>query len=138
MQYPSREDYLKSIYLLHQKNGEVRECEIAEYMGYSKASVCNMVKNLEKQGYVTVQCNDVRLTDCGRRCATEVYRKYLTVTLILMTVLGIDEDRAREEACRMEHVISQETVEALEGILKERGVIFYDSSVGKAIYQEMG
>lgn len=120
--HKSGEDYIKAIYLLRQKNGEVRECEIAEVMGYSKASVCNMVKILTQQGYVTRFQNDVQLTELGLQTAQTIYEKYLITREFMISVLNVQTAIAEKDACHLEHILSAETVKALQNQLAQKGV----------------
>lgn len=129
--HKSGENYLKTIYLLHEKYGEVRECDIAENMGYSKPSVCHMVKVLSEQGYIFIKDNDVRLSPLGMETAKKVHFKFLVVRCFLMTILGVDEVTANQDACEIEHIISNESLSALNSLLVEKGVDFYGSSISK-------
>lgn len=112
--HKSGEDYLKVIYLLHQKQGEVRECDVAEVMGYSKASVCNMVKTLTGQGYVTHFQHDVQLTELGLQTAQTIYEKYLVARAFMISVLQIQAATAERDACHLKHILSDETIMALQ------------------------
>lgn len=104
--HKSGENYLKTIYLLHEKYGEVRECDIAENMGYSKPSVCHMVKVLSEQGYIFIKDNDVRLSPLGMETAKKVHFKFLVVRCFLITILGVDEVTANQDACEIEHAVN--------------------------------
>ena len=119
--HKSGEDYLKVIYLLHQKKGEVRECDIAEVMGYSKASVCNMVKALTGQGYVTHFQHDVQLTELGLQTAQAIHKKYCITKEFMVSVLQIQAATAEKDACHLEHILSDETIRALQDQLTEKG-----------------
>ena len=119
--HKSGEDYLKVIYLLRQKKGEVRERDVAEVMGYSKASVCNMVKTLTRQGYITHFQNDIQLTELGLRTAQAIYAKYLITKEFMISVLQIQTATAEKDACHLEHILSDETIRALQNQLVEKG-----------------
>ena len=119
--HKSGEDYLKVIYLLRQKKGEVRERDVAEVMGYSKASVCNMVKTLTRQGYITHFQNDIQLTELGLRTAQAIYEKYLIAKEFMISVLQIQAATAEKDACHLEHILSDETIRALQNQLVEKG-----------------
>ena len=119
--HKSGEDYLKVIYLLRQKKGEVRERDVAEVMGYSKASVCNMVKTLTRQGYITYFQNDIQLTELGLRTAQAIYAKYLITKEFMISVLQIQTATAEKDACHLEHILSDETIRALQNQLVEKG-----------------
>lgn len=131
--HKSGENYLKTIYSLHQRYGEVRECDIAEIMGYSKASVCHMVKVLSEQGYIIVENNDVQLSPLGIETARKVHYKFLVIRCFLTTILGVNEITANQDACEIEHIISDESLSALNRLLAEKGVDFYAASVGKVL-----
>ena len=119
--HKSGEDYLKVIYLLRQKKGEVRERDVAEVMGYSKASVCNMVKTLTGQGYITHFQNDIQLTELGLRTAQAIYAKYLITNEFMISVLQIQTATAEKDACHLEHILSDETIRAMQNQLVEKG-----------------
>lgn len=121
--HKSGEDYLKVIYLLHKKKGEVRECDIAAVMGYSKASVCNMVKTLTGQGYITHFQNDVQLTELGLRTAQAIHEKYLITKEFMISVLQVQATIAEKDACHLEHILSDETIRALQNQLIEKGAV---------------
>lgn len=121
------EDYLKVIYLLRRKKGEVRECDIAEAMGYSKASVCNMVKRLAGQGYITHFRHDVQLTELGLQTAQAILKKYCITKEFMVSVLRIQADTAGKEACHLEHFLSDETIRALQNQLAEKGAAANDT-----------
>lgn len=131
--HKSGENYLKTIYLLHQKYGEVRECDIAKIMGYSKPSVCHMVKVLSAQGYIIIKNNDVRLSPLGIETAKKVHFKFLVIRCFLMTILGVDEATANQDACEIEHIISDASLSALKRLLAEKGVDFNGASIGEVV-----
>lgn len=109
----SKENYLKTIYILSQKK-LVRSYHIAEEMGFSRPSICNALKELEKEGYV--YSNDdhvIRLTPKGFRIARETYERNKLVEEFLMS-LGVSETTAKKDACEFEHLLSEETYWALK------------------------
>lgn len=128
--HKSGENYLKTIYLLHKKYGTVRECDIADTMGFSKASVCHMIKRLSELGYLTVKKNDVQLSLSGTERAETIYRRFLILQYFYINILGVDKAIAEKEACEVEHIISEDTVSALNNILVEKGVISYGLLIG--------
>lgn len=132
--HKSGENYLKTIYSLHQRYREVRERDIAEIMGYSKASVCHMVKVLSEQGYIVVENNDVRLSPLGIETARKVQYRFVVIRCFLTTILGVDERTADRDACEIEHVISDESLSALNKLLAGKGADFYAASVGKGLH----
>ncbi|MCD7967862.1 MAG: metal-dependent transcriptional regulator [Clostridiaceae bacterium] len=125
----SGENYLKAILLLHQKQCEVREIDIAERLNFSKPSVSHMIKNLMEQGYVTVQENNVCLTEKGFEAANGVYDRFSVIQIFLIQVLGIPPEIARRDAGAMEHVVSNETFEALQKLVKQNGGVTADDLI---------
>ena len=115
----SGEMYLESILLLSKK-GEVRSIDVSEYMGYSKPSVSRAVGLLKSGGYLTVEENGyLRLTELGRARAEKVYERHTILTQALK-LLGVSEAAAAEDACRIEHVISDETFDAIKEHLQAK------------------
>ena len=115
----SQEMYLETIYVLYQKNRDVRSIDVAEEMGFSKPSVSRGVNILKRDGYLTVdEKGYLELTDSGMDLAMKIYERHtiLTKTLVL---LGVDEQTAAQDACKMEHVISDKTLEAFKKHLNE-------------------
>ena len=117
--HESGEMYLETIYVLYQKNRDVRSIDVAEEMGFSKPSVSRGVSILKRDGYLTVdEKGYLELTDSGMDLAMKIYERHtiLTKTLVL---LGVDEQTAAQDACKMEHVISDKTLEAFKKHLNE-------------------
>ena len=109
------EDYLKTIYRL-QENDLVRGVDIARELGVTKPTVSVALKELEASGLISVHLSrSVELTPEGERIAREVTERYDTL-FGLLTELGVEERTAREDACRMEHGISEESVKALKAL----------------------
>lgn len=112
--HASREDYLEAILVLHKKTGVVRSVDVARHMGYSKPSVSHAVSTLREGGFLTVDEEGVLLlTDAGRGIAEEIYARHCYFKEQLIAA-GIDPETAEEEACQMEHAISQESYEKLQ------------------------
>ncbi len=110
----SGEMYLETIYILSKKSSSVRSIDVGEYMGYSKPSVSRAVGILKKGGYVVMDKDGyLSLTDSGLEIANKIYERHTTLTEFLVR-LGVDKDTAVEDACKMEHDISDETFEALK------------------------
>ena len=110
----SGEMYLETIYVLSQKKAEVRSVDVAEYMGFSKPSVSRGVSILKRDGYLTMDANGyLELTDSGMDLAKKIYERHTVLTRML-TCLGVDEDIASQDACKMEHVISDATMDAIK------------------------
>ncbi len=114
----SGEDYLETILVLHNRNGEVRSIDIAAELDYSKPSVSVAMKNLRERECITVDKNGfITLTDKGRAIAERVYERHLLFTEWLVS-LGVPEDIAAEDACRIEHCLSTESFEAIKRHVK--------------------
>ena len=112
--HESAEDYLESILILKKQLGNVRSIDIVNYFDYSKPSISVAMKNLRMNGYVTVDSKGyIELTEKGREIADKMYERHTLLTKWL-TALGVDEKTAVEDACRIEHVISEESFEAIK------------------------
>ena len=110
----SGEMYLETILILSRTKGQVRSIDIVDYMSFSKPSVSRAVGLLKSGGYILVDPEGyIPLTDAGREVAEKIYERHTTLTELL-TRLGVDPDVAAEDACRMEHTISDESFEALK------------------------
>lgn len=110
----SGEMYLETILILSQKDKCVRSLDVAEYMGYSKPSVCRAVGILKKAGYVATDSDGyLTLTDAGAAVANKIYERHNMLTEFLIR-LGVDEKTAAEDACRIEHNISDKSFEAIK------------------------
>ena len=110
----SGEMYLETIYVLSQKSRFVRAIDVGEYMGYSKPSVSRAVGILKSGGYITVDKDGfITLTEIGLERATTIYERHTVLTAMLVG-LGVDEDTAAADACRMEHVISDKSFQAIK------------------------
>lgn len=115
----SGEDYLETILVLHNRNGEVRSIDIAAELDYSKPSVSVAMKNLREQECITVDKNGyIELTEKGRAIAEKVYERHLLFTEWLIS-MGVPENIAAEDACRIEHCLSTESFEAIKRHVKE-------------------
>ena len=109
----SGEMYLETILILSRK-GPVRSIDVSEYMGYSKPSVSRAVSLLKSGGYLTMEENGfLHLTEAGRELAEKIYDRHTTLTKFL-SLLGVDEEIAQEDACRIEHCISDESFFAVK------------------------
>ena len=110
----SGEMYLESIYVLSQKSSYVRSIDISEYMGYSKPSVSRAVNLLKNGGYIVMdEENYITLTESGREVAEKIYSRHTVLTKMLVA-LGVPQEVAAEDACRMEHTISDVSFEAIK------------------------
>ena len=119
----SAENYLESILILMQKNGQVRSIDVAHYTGFSKPSISRAVGLLRDNGYVTIDQNGLlSLTEAGLKIAETIYERH-TVLTDLLTRLGVPPEIAAEDACRIEHVISPETFEKLKEHARRLGAM---------------
>lgn len=116
----SGEMYLETILVLSKKRGTVRSIDIAEHLGYSKPSVSRAVGLLKNGGFITV-ANDgvISLTDEGFEIANKIYERHTVISSLLMRI-GVDEETAAEDACRIEHHISDVTFNALKNYLDSK------------------
>ena len=116
----SGEMYLETILVLSKKRGVVRSIDIAEHLGYSKPSVSRAVGLLKNGGFITV-ANDgaIDLTEEGFEIANKIYERHTVISSLLMRI-GVDEETAAEDACRVEHHISDATFEALKKYLDSK------------------
>ncbi len=114
----SAENYLETILVLKNKNGAVRSIDIANELGFSKPSVSVAMKNLRENGYIEVDSSGyITLLDSGRQIAEKIYERHTTLSKWLVS-LGVDDKTAAEDACRIEHIISSESFEAIKKIAK--------------------
>lgn len=110
----SGEMYLEAILVLAKKSGYVRSIDVSEYLGYSKPSVSRAMGILREGGYILVEKDGaITLTDSGKKLAETIYERH-TVLSELLIRLGVDEKTATDDACRIEHVISDESFQAIK------------------------
>lgn len=110
----SAENYLEAILVIHNRQGNVRSIDIANELSFSKPSVSVAMKNLRTNGYIEVDKEGfITLLDKGREIAEKIYERHTFITDWL-TAMGVSPEVAAEDACRIEHVISSETFEALK------------------------
>ena len=115
----SGEMYLETILILSQKNEFVRSVDVCDYMGYSKPSVSRAVSLLKSGGYIEVDKDGgLHFTDIGLETAEKIYDRHKTLTEFLMS-LGVEKDTASEDACRIEHVISDSSFEIIKKKVNE-------------------
>lgn len=116
----SGEMYLETILILSEKSASVHAIDVCDHMGYSKPSVSRALGILKKAGYITVdEYNHIHLTEEGKSLAEKIYErhKYITNCLIM---LGIDEKTASDDACRIEHVISDKSFYVIKDLMDKR------------------
>ena len=117
----SGEMYLESIYVLSKKQTNVRSIDISEYLGYSKPSVSRAVGLLKNGGYIRVdEDNFITLTQSGLEIAQKIYDRHTILTNMLIG-LGVPEEIAARDACKMEHAISDESLEAIRKHMENYG-----------------
>ena len=118
----SGEMYLETILILTIRDQTVRSIDVAKYMGFSKPSVSRAVGLLKKEGMITVDGNGyISLTEAGEAKAKHIYERH-TVLSRLFIGLGVDEETAVEDACRIEHYISDRTFDAIKAHMEKYGV----------------
>ena len=116
----SGEMYLESILVLSQKNATVRSIDVCEYMGFSKPSVSRAIGLLKKGGYVIMdEYGHLTLTDEGLSVAKKIYDRHRLLTKFL-TSLGVSEESASADACKIEHHISDESFEAIKKYISKK------------------
>lgn len=117
--HDSKENYLEGIFVLQQETGHVRSIDLTRHLNLSRASVSNAVKKMEEEGYVVMEKNgELRLTEKGAYIGQMIDERHKTLKDLLMYV-GVDEDLAEYDACRMEHAISKETFKILKDYLDQ-------------------
>jgi Mn-dependent DtxR family transcriptional regulator len=110
----SAENYLETILVLSKKNGYVRSIDIATELDYSKPSVSVAMKNLREYGYITTDKDGyITLTDTGLEIALKMYERHVLITRWLVS-LGVEQEIAAEDACKIEHVLSKQTFDAIK------------------------
>lgn len=110
----SGEMYLETIYILCKSKSSVRSIDVAEYMNFSRASVSRGIGLLKKQDFILMDRDGyITLTEKGLKTAEKIYERHTVISKMLMA-MGIDEKTAIEDACRIEHIISDKTFEALK------------------------
>ena len=111
--------YLETIHVLCKKQGAVRAIDISEYMGYSKPSVSRAMGILKQAEYIVVDKNGfITLTESGLEVANRMYERHTLLTE-LFTRLGVDEETAADDACKIEHHISEKSFEAIKKFVEE-------------------
>lgn len=115
----SAENYLETVLMLRQRKGFVKSIDIANEMGFSKPSVSIAMKNLKENGYITIDDGGmISLTDKGREIAEKTYERHTLFTEWLIR-LGVSPDVAAEDACRMEHAVSEESFAAIKNFVQQ-------------------
>ncbi|WP_024347649.1 metal-dependent transcriptional regulator [Lacrimispora indolis] len=117
----SAETYLKAIFLLRQKLGNVRSIDVANDLGISKPSVSVAVKKLSNEGLLTMDrdCNLI-LTEDGLKYAASIFERHVVIENFLKDILGVGEENAHKDACRLEHIVSPETFSKIKEVYGEK------------------
>ncbi len=116
--HQSEEDYLESILLISKKQPVVHRIDVARDLGVSGAAVNKAVKILLEKGYVEEDGKHLKLSQAGEKYATEVFEKHCLIKEFLLS-LGVSDRTAEEDACHMEHLLSEETVAAIKAKMKK-------------------
>lgn len=117
--HESGQMYLETIYLLTSERQDVRSIDVCEFMGYSKPSVSRAVNLLKQGGFLNVDEDGyLTLTDEGREVAVKMYERHRIITGLLVR-LGVDEKTAAQDACKIEHVISDASFEAIKNYFEQ-------------------
>ena len=118
--HESGEMYLEAIHVLTKSNGHVRSIDVSEYLGYSKPSVSRAMGILRSGGYITVDKDgSITLTESGREISEKIYARHTLLTKLLIHI-GVPEETAAEDACKLEHAISDASFEALQKFVAEK------------------
>ena len=115
----SGEMYLETVLVLSKQKGNVRAIDVCEYMGYSKPSVSRAVGLLKSGGYLTVDADgSLHLTDLGREVAEKIYERHTMLTELFVR-LGVDKETASDDACKIEHHLSDQTFTAIKSYIEK-------------------
>lgn len=118
--HESGEMYLESILVLHKKQGVLRSIDIVNHTGYSKPSISRAVNLLRKNGYICVDGDGfITLTESGRVLAEKIYERHGVLTEFLKSI-GVSDETASEDACKIEHVISDETLNCIKEVILKK------------------
>ena len=118
--HKSAEDYLESVLILQEQYGQVRSIDIVNQLGFSKPSVSIAMKKLRESGYISMAGDGtITLNESGLEIATRIYGRHKTITQ-LFELLGVDPAQAAEDACKVEHDLSDETFNRICAFINER------------------
>ena len=114
----NKEDYLRGLYILKEEKGELKSVDLARYLNLSKPSISEMMHELNKTGLVSYKkYSKIKFTPKGRKIAKELTVKHRLIEIFLKNVLKIDSNKVHEEAHRLEHAFSEESIEKLRKLL---------------------
>lgn len=120
--YESSEDYLERILMLNKEGKKVRSIDLAKSFNYSRASISRAINNLADDGYIDIVDSILILTDKGKEIAEKMLERHLQLSSFFMKI-GISEKNAFNDACKIEHDISDETYDKLIKLLKEKNYL---------------
>lgn len=116
----SAENYLEAILMIKKEKGHVRSIDVANELNFSKPSVSVAMKNFREEGYIVIESDGgISLTEKGLEVASKVYERHQVIAKLLIT-LGVDEETAYEDSCKIEHDISQQTFEKIKEFLEKK------------------
>ena len=111
----SAEDYLEAMLMMKEQHGYIRSIDVANHLGVTKPSVSYATKRLRENGYITMDHSGfITLTDSGMEIASRIYDRHKVLTQLFIAI-GVNPETAREDACKVEHDLSEETFSALRG-----------------------
>jgi len=112
--HEAAENYLETIYMIRRRDGSCRSVDVASELGYSKPTISVMMKNLRENGYIRIDDGgELILTESGMEIALRMFERHEIISKVLM-MMGVAEETARKDACKIEHDISDETFEAIK------------------------
>lgn len=118
----SGENYLETILILRNRNGFVRSIDVANELGYTKASVSRAMSILRKAGYLIMEPDGgLVLTASGNKRASAIYERHNLIAKFLQITLGVDRETATQDSCRIEHIISEESFSRIKKYVKNAG-----------------
>ena len=118
--HESGENYLETILILKKRKGEVRSVDVAEELGYSKASISRALGILKDSQYVVVESGgSIEFTEKGKQAAEAIYERHCLIGRFLEYALDLDHETADKDACRIEHIISPETFERIRAYVRK-------------------
>ncbi len=117
--HEASENYLEAILMLREKQEQVRSVDICNFFGFAKSTISVAMKKLKENGYIRIdQSGYITLTEIGETIAAKIYERHVLIAK-LFVFLGVDEETARMDACRIEHDISEESFQALKGLYSD-------------------
>lgn len=122
--HEAAENYLETIFMIRKRAGTCRSVDVASELGYSKPTVSVMMKNLRENGYIRIdEGGELILTEPGMEIALRMFERHEIISKVLM-IMGVSEETARKDACKIEHDISDETFEAIKQLVGKQTLRF--------------